>query len=236
MVHSAAHGMKRLPAIFYRTETGSEPVREWLLSKKLSDDDRKRIGRDIAKVEFGWPIGMPTCDQLGDGLLEIRTDLDGNRITRVIFCIVDGRMLLLHAFIKKAPHGFKAPRHELETAQSRRKDEGIAMNDNKTRTDISPFGSSFESFLVEKGIQDEVVEYAVKAVFCWQLDETRKKKNMTKKDFADLLGTSRSQLDRVLDPENEGVTIETLKRAAKVLGKKVVIELVDENSTQLEHA
>ncbi len=62
---------KRIPAIFYRTEIGREPVRDWL--KELSGDDRKRIGEDIKTVEFGWPIGMPVCKPLGNGVLEVRT-------------------------------------------------------------------------------------------------------------------------------------------------------------------
>ena len=60
---------KRIPAIFYRTESGGEPVREWLKGLPLPED-RKRIGEDIKTVEFGWPIGMPVCKALGDGIYE----------------------------------------------------------------------------------------------------------------------------------------------------------------------
>ena len=92
---------KRVPAIFYRTESQGEPVREWL--KHLSADDRKRIGEDIKTVEFGWPIGMPVCKPLGDGIYEVRTNLNQNRIARVLFYIdKKSRMILLHAFIKKS--------------------------------------------------------------------------------------------------------------------------------------
>ena len=59
---------KRVPAIFFRTEAGGEPVRDWL--KSLSAEDRKRIGEDINTVEFGWPLGMPVCRALGDGMYE----------------------------------------------------------------------------------------------------------------------------------------------------------------------
>jgi hypothetical protein len=97
----------------------------------------------------------------------------------------------------------------------------------RRKQSVSPLGSSFENVLVASGLHDDVTEYAVKAVFAWQLDERRKAKGLTKKQFADLLGTSRSQLDRVVDPDNEGVTIETLKKAARVPGKKVHLELVD---------
>ena len=77
--------LKRLPAAFYRLTSGKEPVREWLLS--LSDEDRRIVGVDIATAEFGWPVGMPVCKALGQGLWEIRSALTGGRIARVIFCI-----------------------------------------------------------------------------------------------------------------------------------------------------
>jgi phage-related protein len=92
---------KRIPAIFYRTELGREPVREWLKSLPY-DEDRKRIGADIKTVEFGWPVGMPTCRPLKNGICEVRTVLSHNRVARVLFYIdAKSRMVLLHAFIKK---------------------------------------------------------------------------------------------------------------------------------------
>ena len=90
---------KRLPAAFWRSATGSEPVREWL--KQLSDDDKREIGTAIKTVEYGWPIGMPVCRPLGAGLWEVRVDLAQGRTARVLFCVHGGRMVLLHAFIKK---------------------------------------------------------------------------------------------------------------------------------------
>lgn len=98
----------------------------------------------------------------------------------------------------------------------------------KDKRSISPLGSTFDSFLTEAGLLEAATEHAVKAVFAWQLNETRKARGLTKKQFAELLGTSRTQLDRVLDPGNDGVTIETLKKAAQILGKRVRLELVDE--------
>lgn len=104
---------KRVPAIFYRTEAGGEPVREWL--KGLPPEDRKRIGEDIKTVEFGWPLGMPVCKPLGDGVYEVRTTLAQNRIARVLFYIdKNGRMVLLHGFIKKTQ---KTPGEDLELAR-----------------------------------------------------------------------------------------------------------------------
>jgi phage-related protein len=105
---------KHVPAIFFRTAAGGEPVRDWL--KGLSPDDRKRIGEDIKTVEFGWPIGMPVCRPLGGAIYEVRTSLAQNRIARVLFYIDrNGRMVLLHAFIKKTQ---RAPAEDLELARS----------------------------------------------------------------------------------------------------------------------
>ena len=106
---------KRVPAIFFRTEAGGEPVRNWLKALP-SPEDRKRIGEDIKTVEFGWPIGMPVCRPLGDGVYEVRTSLAQNRIARVLFYIdKKGRMVLLHGFVKKTQ---KTPDDDLELARS----------------------------------------------------------------------------------------------------------------------
>lgn len=109
--------MKRLPAAFYQSSSGREPVREWL--KALALEDRKIIGEDIKDVEFSWPIGMPLCRPLGKGLWEVRSDLTQGRIARVLFCIHDGRMVLLHSFIKKTQ---KTPGDDLELAIKRMKE------------------------------------------------------------------------------------------------------------------
>jgi phage-related protein len=91
---------KRVPAIFFSTQAGGEPVREWLRS--LAPDDRKRIGEDIKSEEYGWPIGMPVCKPLGNGICEVRTTVTQGRIARVLFYIDKrSRMVLLHGFIKK---------------------------------------------------------------------------------------------------------------------------------------
>lgn len=109
---------KRVPAIFFRTEAGAEPVREWLKSLPYPED-RKRVGADIATVEFGWPIGMPVCRPLGGGLYEVRTDLERNRIARVLFYIdARGHMVLLHGFMKKAQ---KTPDEDLRLARARKR-------------------------------------------------------------------------------------------------------------------
>ena len=106
--------MKRLPAVFYALPSGREPVREWL--KGLGPEDRKLVGEDIKDVEFSWPIGMPLCRPLGKGLWEVRSDLARGRIARVIFCVHDGRMVLLHGFMKKTQ---KTPKGDLDLATKR---------------------------------------------------------------------------------------------------------------------
>jgi len=108
---------KKIAARFYLTAAGQVPVRTWLL--ELSKADRRIIGKDIEKVEFGWPIGMPYCRALGRGLWEVRSSLPGNRIARVIFSIVSGEMVLLHGFEKKTQ---KTPPQDIELALKRNRD------------------------------------------------------------------------------------------------------------------
>jgi phage-related protein len=106
--------VKKLPARFYRHANGNEPVRAWL--KRLTPAERQVIGKDIQKVEFGWPLGLPVCRSLGDGLWEVRSDLPSQRTARVIFCLVDGQMILLHGFIKKTQ---KTPKRDVDIARER---------------------------------------------------------------------------------------------------------------------
>jgi len=108
---------KKLPVRFYASGRGTEPVKDWL--KGLVLDDRKIIGKDIAKVEFGWPIGMPYCRAMGGGLWEVRSNLTGGRIARVLFCMKDGAMVLLHGFIKKTR---ATPPADLNLARKRMKE------------------------------------------------------------------------------------------------------------------
>lgn len=101
---------------FWTSETGAEPVREWL--KDLARDDRRQIGEDIKTVQFGWPVGMPVCRPMGKGLFEIRSRMSGDRIARVLFCFHDHKMVLLHGLIKKSQ---KTPKPDLELALKRKK-------------------------------------------------------------------------------------------------------------------
>ena len=87
-------------------------------------------------------------------------------------------------------------------------------------------GSSFDDFLTEEGLTDEVESGAIKKIIAYQLQETIKKERLSKTALAARLETSRAAVDRLLDPENESITLLSLKKAANVLGKKLRFELV----------
>ncbi len=108
----------KLQVVFYRSASGSEPVREWL--KQLEKEDRKIIGEDIKTVQFGWPLGMPLVRKIDKGLWEVRIKLD-NRIARVLFTSHQGIMVLLHGFIKKSQ---KTPANDLKISKQRMKNLG----------------------------------------------------------------------------------------------------------------
>lgn len=104
---------------FYRTAAGNEPVREWLRS--LDRKERHAIGLDLMRVQWRWPIGMPLCRPMGSGLWEVRTDLPGARIARVLFCVYAGQMVALHGYIKKTR---TTPNEDLKLARKRKKEIG----------------------------------------------------------------------------------------------------------------
>ncbi len=107
---------KKLNALFFRTETGVEPVRDWL--KGLIKADKKVIGEDIKTVQICWPLGMPLVDNLGHGLWEVRSKLSGGRIARVVFFMDGNTMILVNGFIKKTK---RTPKPELDLARKRKK-------------------------------------------------------------------------------------------------------------------
>lgn len=90
-------------------------------------------------------------------------------------------------------------------------------------------GSSFDSFLEENGLLDEVEALAIKRVLAWQLEQEMKAQNISKKAMAERLHTSRSQLDRLLDPENAAVHLTTMARAARALGLRLKVDMVRED-------
>ncbi len=108
---------KKIQARFYHTELGASPVLQWLRS--LPIDDRNAIGQDLARVEFGFPVGMPLCRALGQGLWEVRSSLPRGRIARLLFCATAGELFVLHGFIKKTQ---KTPAQDLDLARKRMKE------------------------------------------------------------------------------------------------------------------
>jgi antitoxin HicB len=87
-------------------------------------------------------------------------------------------------------------------------------------------GSTLDAFLSEEGIHDEATTIAVKRVIAWQLQEAMAEQKISKTDMAARMSTSRRQLSRVLNPDDDNVTLDTLQRAAKALGHSLRLELI----------
>ncbi len=109
--------MPEIPVRFFRTAAGREPVLDWL--RKLDKEDRRVIGIDLMRAQFGWPIGMPLVRSLGGGVWEVRSDLRSERIARLLFCFRGGVLVVLHGFIKKTQ---KTPSGDLDMARRRMKE------------------------------------------------------------------------------------------------------------------
>jgi phage-related protein len=105
LIHATKHAPK------------TQAIAEWL--KHLDREDRREIGADILAVQKGWPLGLPLCRSLGQGLWEVRSTLPSRRIARVIFAFDDDTIVLLHGFIKKTQ---KTPPAEIDTALKRWKE------------------------------------------------------------------------------------------------------------------
>ena len=108
---------RKISVVFYRTPAGSEVVRNWL--RGMDEGDRNAIGQDLMRVQYRWPVGMPLCRSMGDGLWEIRSDLPSNRIARVLFSVQQDKILVLHGFIKKTQ---KTPEDDLVLARRRKRE------------------------------------------------------------------------------------------------------------------
>lgn len=109
--------LKPIPLVFWKSAAGHEPVRDWL--NELPREDQRIVGRDIAKIQFGWPIGLPVCRPLGKGLWEVRSSLPSRREARVPVGFHDGILIALTAFIKKTQ---ATSAGELALAQQRLKE------------------------------------------------------------------------------------------------------------------
>ena len=106
-----------IPLLFYRSALGHEPVREWL--RELPPEDKRVVGFDVRRVQLGWPIGLPVCRSMAGGLFEVRSTLPSRREARLLYGFHEGRLIALHAFIKKAQ---RTPASELELARRRLKE------------------------------------------------------------------------------------------------------------------
>ena len=112
-----AEKARKTPLIFYRMASGREPVREWL--KGLDEAECRAIGRDLMRAQWRWPVGMPLCRPLGNGLWEIRTALPTKRTARVLLCFAREHLVALHGFIKKTR---TTPEADLAKARQRQKE------------------------------------------------------------------------------------------------------------------
>jgi phage-related protein len=108
---------RKVPLLFYSRQPGKEPVRNWL--KRLREAERREIGRDLMRAQWRWPVGMPLCRPLGNGLGEIRTDLPKKRTSRVIVCLHGEHLVALHGFIKKTR---TTPDQDIALARRRQKE------------------------------------------------------------------------------------------------------------------
>jgi phage-related protein len=108
---------RKVPLVFYRASAGSEPVREWL--KGLPETERRAIGKDLLRAQWRWPVGMPLCRPLGNGLWEVRTALPTKRTARVLLSHSRGYLVALHGFVKKTR---KTPGEDLALARRRQKE------------------------------------------------------------------------------------------------------------------
>lgn len=86
-------------------------------------------------------------------------------------------------------------------------------------------GSSFDEFLNEEGILEDAQSIAASRVIAWQLEQAMKEKHISKNKMAKLMNTSRTQVDRLLDPDNNSIQLSTLQRAATIVGRRLVVEL-----------
>ena len=135
----------------------------------------------------------------------------------MFFGFHDGMLVAVHAMMKKTQ---KTPTEDLALARQRLKE--LQSWQGKTRTSVraSRVGSK------TTGIREEVTAAAIKAVIARQLASEMKKKKITKQRMAELMKTSRAQVHRLLDPDNGSATIESLQRAAKIVGRELRLQLV----------
>ena len=154
---------------------------------------------------------------LKDGLWEVRSALPSQRIARLMLCFHDQTLVVLHGFIKKT---LKTPADDLALAKRRMKEVTKMKRRNKH------IGPSLDDFLKEEGVLEETRAVALKETLAWQVQQAMEKGKISKVEMARRMNTSRAALDRLLDPGNASVTLQTLSRAAHAVGRDLRIELV----------
>jgi antitoxin HicB len=207
---------KKLPARFYVNSTGRKPVREWIL--ELPEADRHTVGKDIQKVEFGWPLGRPHCAPLGTGLWEVRSTLGSNRIAGDFLHGRRSHDLGARLHQEDPEDAESGYRPRLETY------EGGDVMAQKRKGSVSE--ETFDEFLAEQGILGACEDHAVKELIAEQLAAAMAEQGLTKVEMAARMKTSRRQLDRLFDPAIPSVTLDTLRRAASAVGRSLRIDLV----------
>ena len=156
-----------LPAVFFRTETGREPVREWL--QGLQKHERKIIGIDVMTVQYRWPLGMPLVRNLGSGLWEIRSALP-NRIARTLFLCMKEKLFFCTDSSRKPEKLQRKTGHWLCSEKMRTSKPVKTRNKHR--------GSSFREFLREDGMLEEVQAVALKRAVALKVYDLMKKKKL----------------------------------------------------------
>src|SRR5487761_1852484 len=205
---------KRLPAVFYRSEAGAEPVRDWLKSDEISAEDRR------GHQDRGIRLAGRDTDLSPNGQRVVGSAEQPERTHRA--------RAVLH---QRRAHGAAARLHQEGAAYAgRRSGAGLgteAQSGDGSMSGKRRIGSSFDEFLAEEGLLDQATMVAQKRVLAWQLAKAMRERKITKAALARRMRTSRSALDRLLDPRNASVTLATMGRAAAALGKRLSIDLTD---------
>lgn len=210
--------------VFYRDADGAEVVLDVLRS--LGEAERCGLGEDLRTLEFGFAHGLPLCDRLGRGLWEARCRLGSEDEARLIFFHQGpGRTLVaVHASVGGTR---RTPRTGVDAALRRKAEFTPGRRASAAAGPRSVAGlTTLQDLLEADGIREAATARAVKRVVARQLHQAMKARRLTKKAMAELMRTSRAQVDRMLDPGSFNVTLDTLARAARIAGREIRVELV----------
>lgn len=196
-------------------------MKEWLQS--LSRTELAIVATDIKDVESAWPIAMPLCRAIADysPLWEIRSEFHDGRSARTIFYVEDGKMILLHGFVKGLNESLETfprkPQAHIELAQRWR----LEVHSQET-----PERSRFDNFLAAEELLWACSTAAVERVLARKLVEEMERQDLTRLEIAERMQISSAQLDLLLDAQRTGVTLETMQRAAAIAGCHLQITLI----------